>query len=91
MIPDVIFFLFDAMRKADGEFRHQRSSFVCGLDVHKGSVYATAMSFGGDVVDKRLTSCPAMSDPEVRSSGGSFTLRMLQGSRRTALVLLWQT
>jgi hypothetical protein len=25
------------------------SSLVCGLDVHKDSVYATVMSYGGEV------------------------------------------
>jgi predicted RNase H-like nuclease (RuvC/YqgF family) len=39
-----------------GELRDHRSSLVCGLDVHKDSVYATAMSFGGEVVDKRKLS-----------------------------------
>ena len=29
------------------------SSFVCGLDIHKNGVYATVMSYGGEVVDKR--------------------------------------
>jgi transposase len=29
------------------------SSFVCGLDIHKNSVYATVMSYGGEVIDKR--------------------------------------
>jgi transposase len=29
------------------------SSLVCGLDVHKDSVYATVMNYGGEVVDKR--------------------------------------
>jgi len=29
------------------------SSLVCGLDVHKDSVYATVMNYGGEIVDKR--------------------------------------
>jgi len=29
------------------------SSLVCGLDVHKNSVYATVMNYGGEIVDKR--------------------------------------
>jgi transposase len=29
------------------------SSLVCGLDVHKDSVYATVMNYDGEVVDKR--------------------------------------
>jgi len=29
------------------------SSLVCGLDVHKNSVYATVMNYGGEVVEKR--------------------------------------
>lgn len=32
---------------------HDVSSLVCGLDIHKNSVYATVMSYGGEVVDKR--------------------------------------
>jgi len=29
------------------------NSLVCGLDVHKDSVYATGMNYGGEIVDKR--------------------------------------
>jgi hypothetical protein len=29
------------------------SSLVCGLDVHKDSVYATVMNYGIEIVDKR--------------------------------------
>mgnify|MGYP006267565971 CR=1 FL=1 len=29
------------------------SSLVCGLDVHKDSVYATVMNYDGEIVDKR--------------------------------------
>jgi len=29
------------------------SSLVCGLDVHKNSVYATVMNYGGEIVDKK--------------------------------------
>ena len=29
------------------------SSLVCGLDVHKDSVYVTVMNYGGEIVDKR--------------------------------------
>ena len=29
------------------------NSLVCGLDVHKNSVYATIMSYGGEIVEKR--------------------------------------
>jgi len=29
------------------------SSLVCGLDVHKDSIYATVMNYGGEIVDKR--------------------------------------
>jgi len=32
------------------------SSLVCGLDVHKNSVYATVMSYGGEIVEKRKLS-----------------------------------
>jgi transposase len=32
------------------------SSLVCGLDVHKDSVYATVMNYGGEVVEKRKLS-----------------------------------
>lgn len=32
------------------------SSLVCGLDIHKDNVYATLMSYGGEVVDKRKLS-----------------------------------
>ena len=32
------------------------SSLVCGLDVHKDSVYATVMSYSGEVVDRRKLS-----------------------------------
>jgi len=29
------------------------SSLVCGLDVHKDSIYATVMNYGGEIIDKR--------------------------------------
>jgi hypothetical protein len=29
------------------------SSLVCGLDVHKDSIYATVMSYGGEVIERR--------------------------------------
>jgi transposase len=32
------------------------SSLVCGLDIHKNGVYATVMSYGGEVVEKRKLS-----------------------------------
>jgi len=32
------------------------SSLVCGLDVHKNSVYATVMNYDGEIVDKRKPS-----------------------------------
>jgi len=32
------------------------SSLVCGLDVHKESVYATVMSYGGEVIERRKLS-----------------------------------
>ena len=32
------------------------SSLLCGLDVHKNSVYATVMSYGGEIVEKRKLS-----------------------------------
>jgi predicted RNase H-like nuclease (RuvC/YqgF family) len=33
--------------------KHSMSSLVCGLDIHKNSVYATVMSYSGEVVEKR--------------------------------------
>jgi len=39
-----------------GGLRHDMSSLVCGLDIHKDNVYATLMSYGGEVVDKRKLS-----------------------------------
>jgi hypothetical protein len=36
--------------------KHVMSSLVCGLDVHKNSVYATAMSYGGEVIERRKLS-----------------------------------
>ena len=32
------------------------SSLVCGLDVHKDSVFATVMSYGGEVIERRKLS-----------------------------------
>jgi len=32
------------------------SSLVCELDVHKDNVYATVMSYGGEVIEKRKLS-----------------------------------
>ena len=32
------------------------SSLVCRLDVHENGVYATVMSYGGEVVEKRKLS-----------------------------------
>ena len=32
------------------------SSLVCGLDVHKNSVYATVMNYGGEIIDERKLS-----------------------------------
>jgi hypothetical protein len=38
------------------------SSLVCGLDVYRNSVYATMMSYGGEIVEKwKLTNSEVIS------------------------------
>jgi predicted RNase H-like nuclease (RuvC/YqgF family) len=39
-----------------GRSYHALSSLVCGLDVHKNSVYATVMSYAGEVIERRKLS-----------------------------------
>ena len=35
-----------------GRSRHTMSAFVCGLDVHKHSTYATILNSEGEIVDQ---------------------------------------
>ena len=39
-----------------GSSKHVMSSLVCGLDVHKNTVFATVMSYGGEVIERRKLS-----------------------------------
>ena len=62
------------------------SSPVCGLDVHKNSVYATVMSYGGEVVDKRK-----LSNEEVVSFLDRYPIDKVAMESSTSIVPIYQT
>jgi transposase len=57
------------------------SSLVCGLDVHKDSVYATVMSYGGEVVEKRK-----LSNDEVVGFLGRYPIDRVAMESSTSIV-----
>jgi transposase len=61
------------------------SSLVCGLDVHKNSVFATVMSYGGEVVEKRK-----LSNEEVISFLGRYPIDKVAMESSTSIVPIYR-
>jgi transposase len=61
------------------------SSLVCGLDVHKDSVYATVMSYGGEVVEKRK-----LSNDEVVGFLGRYPIDRVAMESSTSIVPVYR-
>ena len=61
------------------------SSLVCGLDVHKNSVYATVMNYGGEIVDKRK-----LSSDEVISYLGRYPIDKVAMESSTSIVPVYK-
>ena len=61
------------------------SSLVCGLDVHKNSVYATVMNYGGEVVDER-----ELSNSEVVSFLGQYPIDKVAIKSSNSIVPLYR-
>jgi len=61
------------------------SSLVCGLDVHRNSVYATVMSYGGEVVEKRK-----LSNDEVVSFLGQYPIDKVAMEASTSIVPIYR-
>jgi transposase len=62
------------------------SSLVCGLDIHKNSVYATVMSYSGEVVEKRK-----LSNGEVVSYLGQYPIDKVAMESSTSIVPIYRT
>jgi transposase len=62
------------------------SSFVCGLDIHKNSIYATVMSYGGEVVDKRK-----LSNNDVVSFLDQYPIDKVAMESSTSIVPIYRT
>jgi len=61
------------------------SSLVCGLDVHKNSVYATVMSYGGEIVEKRK-----LSNDEVVGFLGRYPINKVAMESSTSVVPVYR-
>ena len=61
------------------------SSLVCGLDIHKDSVYATVMSYGGKVVDRRR-----LSNDEVVGFLGRYPIDKVAMESSTSIVPVYR-
>jgi len=61
------------------------SSLVCGLDVHKDSVYATVMSYGGEVIEKRK-----LSNDEVVGFLGRYPIDRVAMESSTSIVPVYR-
>ena len=61
------------------------SSLVCGLDIHKDSVYATMMSYGGKVVDRRR-----LSNDEVVGFPGRYPIDKVAMESSTSIVPVYR-
>jgi transposase len=57
------------------------SSLVCGLDIHKNSVYATVMNYGGKVIEKRR-----LSNDEVANYLSRFPINRVAMESSTSIV-----
>ncbi len=62
------------------------SSLVCGLDVHKDSVYATVMSYGGEVIERRKLS----GKDEVVSFLGQYPIDKVAMESSTSIVPVYR-
>ena len=62
------------------------SSLVCGLDVHKDSVYATVMSYGGEVIERRKLS----GKDEVVSFLGRYPIDKVAMESSTSIVPVYR-
>jgi len=62
------------------------SSLVCGLDVHKDSVYATVMSYGGEVVERRKL----LDKDEVVSFLGRYPIDKVAMESSTSIVPVYR-
>jgi transposase len=61
------------------------SSLVCGLDVHKNSVYATVMNYGGKVIEKRR-----LRNDEVVSFLGRYPIDKVAMESSTSVVPVYR-
>jgi len=61
------------------------SSLVCGLDVHKNSVYAIVMSYGGEIVEKRK-----LSNNEVTSYLDRYPIDKVAMESSTSIVPIYR-
>jgi transposase len=61
------------------------SSLVCGLDIHKNSVYATVMSYGGEVVEKRK-----LPNDEVANFLGRYPIDKVAMESSTSIVPIYR-
>jgi len=64
---------------------HDMSWLVCGLDVHKDSVYATVMSYSGEVVDRRK-----LSNDEVVGFLGRYPIDRVAMESSTSIVPIYR-
>ena len=62
------------------------SSLVCGLDVHKNSVYATVMSYRGEVVEERK-----LRNDEVAHFLGRYPIDKVAMESSTSIVPIYRT
>lgn len=61
------------------------SSLVCGLDVHKDSVYATVMSYGGEVIEETK-----LSNDEVVGFLGRYPIDKVAMESSTSIVPVYR-
>ena len=61
------------------------SSLVCGLDVHKDSVYATVMSYGGEVIERRK-----LNNDEIVSFLGRYPVDKVAMESSTSIVPVYR-
>jgi len=62
------------------------SSFVCGLDIHRNSVFATVMSYGGEVIERRKLS----DKDEVVSFLGRYPIDKVAMESSTSIVPIYR-
>ena len=61
------------------------SSLVCGLDVHKDSIYATVMNYGGEIIDERK-----LANDEVTNYLGRYPIDKVAMESSTSIVTLYR-